>query len=156
MPQRRRDKDRALARQQDPPNATFERFQATITRYQGPLPPVEMLRDLDVLVPGAAERSLTLFEDQARHRMDLERRAIGSDIMQSRLGLCAGFVLALVGISGAIYLISIGHSQEGFGTLFTTVAALVGTFVYGTKSRKDERLEKAGRQQQLKGPQRRR
>jgi len=109
-----------------------------------------MLRDLDQLVPGAAERSLTLFEDQARHRMDLERRAIGGDIVQSRLGLLASFVLSLVTISGSIYLIATGHSLEGFGTIISTIVALVGAFTYGTKSRKDERREKAEQQQRLK------
>lgn len=161
MAPRRRRRDRDLSSRQDPSEppesteASLEYFRATITAYRGPLPPVEVLRDLDQLVPGAAERSLTLFEEQARHRMDLERRVVLSDIVQSRLGLGASFALAIGTIAGSMYLIATGHSLEGLGTIITTIVALVGAFAYGTKSRKDERLAKSRRQQELQGPRRR-
>ena len=87
--------------------------------------------------------------------MDLERRVVAADIVQLRFGLVAIFVLALVAIVGSMYLIVSGYSLEGLGTIITTLAALVGAFAYGTKSRRDERLAKARRQQQLQDPRRR-
>jgi uncharacterized membrane protein len=121
-----------------------------ISAYQGPLPPPELLRELDEIVPGASARLFTLFEDQARHRMDLERRAIGADIIQSRLGLVAGCLIALAVSGEGAFLIWSGAGATGLVALVTPIVALVSVFVYGTKSRKDERLQKAERQASLR------
>ncbi len=121
-----------------------------ISAYQGPLPPPEILRELDDIVPGSPSRLFTLFEDQARHRMDLERRVVGSDIVQSRLGLLAGCLIALVISGEGAFLIWNGNSTEGLVALVTPIVGLVSIFFYGTKSRKDERLQKAERQAPLR------
>ena len=121
-----------------------------VSTYQGPLPPPPILRELEEIVPGSSAQLFALFEDQARHRMDLERRVIGADILQSRLGLLTGFAVALVmaGLGG--FLIWDGKGIEGLVALVTPVVALVSVFMYGTKSRKDERLAKAAQQSSLR------
>jgi len=114
-----------------------------------------MLRDIDALVPGSAERSLALFEDQSRHRMVLEKRVVTWDIVQSVLGLIAATIIALAPIGGGVYIAASGYSVAGIAAIITALGALAGTFVYGTKSRKEERTQKARRQNELRDPSRR-
>jgi hypothetical protein len=82
--------------------------------------------------------------------MDLERRAIASDIIQSRLGLIAGCLIALAVSGEGALLIWSGAGATGFVALVTPIVALVSVFVYGTKSRKDERLQKAEQHAQIR------
>jgi uncharacterized membrane protein len=110
--------------------------------FSGPLPPPEILRRFDEVVPGAAERLLRMAEEQSTHRKDLERKVIESDIERSRWGQILGFVIAIVGLGAsaliAIYGNAIAGSIIGVGTL----ASLVGVFMYGATVRSRERIEK--------------
>ena len=85
---------------------------AQITQYRGALVPASALREYEDLVPGAANRVFSLLEDQARHRMSLEKSVITSSIGHERLGILCGLAIALVGIGGAIFLIHDGKSLE--------------------------------------------
>ena len=53
--------------------------------FQGPLPPPQILNHYDQIVPGSAERIISLWESQVRHRQELEKKAIGSDVNYYRL-----------------------------------------------------------------------
>lgn len=44
---------------------------------------------------------------------------------------------------GAIYAMSLGYDVAGAAVVIASLASLVGTFLYGTKSRRDERVEKS-------------
>ncbi len=107
--------------------------------YSGPLPPPEVLKRFDEIVPGSAERIITMAEEQSIHRKNLEKQVIYSDISRSKWGQILGFVIAIVGlgVSGvvAIYGNAIAGSIIGVGTL----ASLVSVFMYGSKSRVEER-----------------
>lgn len=110
--------------------------------FSGPLPPPEILRKFDEVVPGAAERIIKMAEEQSAHRKDLEKRVIESDIARSKWGQVLGFVIAIAGLAAsaliAIYGNAIAGSIIGVGTL----ASLVGVFMYGAATRSKERIEK--------------
>ena len=61
------------------------------TSWSGPLPAPADLQLFEEIVPGAADRILTLTEKQSEHRMDLERSVVSENLKQSKLGLIAGF-----------------------------------------------------------------
>ena len=44
--------------------------------FSGPLPPPEILRKFDEVVPGAAERIIKMAEDQSIHRKELEKNSL--------------------------------------------------------------------------------
>lgn len=54
------------------------------TSFSGPLPPPEILRRFDEVVPGAAERIIKMAEEQSGHRRELEKKVIESDVSRSR------------------------------------------------------------------------
>lgn len=112
--------------------------------FSGPLPPPDILKKFDEVVPGAAERIIKMAEEQSAHRKDLERKVIESDIARSKWGQVLGFFIAITGLAIsaiiAIYGSAIAGGIIGVGTL----ASLVGVFMYGSSSRSKERVEKKG------------
>lgn len=101
-----------------------------------------MLKEYDLIVPGSAARILDLAERQADHRMSLEQRVTTSDMRRSWGGLIAGFVCQLTAIGSGSTLAYLGQPVAG-GTIATvSMAAVVYAFVYGTRSQRQERVEK--------------
>lgn len=117
--------------------------QVAMATYSGPIPPPAMLKQFDELCPGEANRILRLAEDQARHRMALEKKVVDSDIWRSWAGLGSGLIVSCMMIWTGYSAIMAGYSIAG-GTLATAaVATLAGVFIYGTNSQRKERIEKA-------------
>ncbi|WP_296560133.1 DUF2335 domain-containing protein [uncultured Acetobacterium sp.] len=112
-------------------------------RFSGPLPHPQILRGYEEVVPGAAERILSMAENQATHRQQLEKAVINSNVRDSRMGVVFAFVIGIVGVSGGIYAVLQG--AEWAGTLISGVSlgSIVGSFIYGTRSEKAERIEKS-------------
>ena len=110
--------------------------------YSGPLPHPEILEHYDRIVPGGAERIFAQFESQALHRQRIESRVIRSNSFVQIFGAISALILGLAAIGGGLYLVHEGKSIEGFGAFFTGLSALVGVYVYGKQSQKDERKSK--------------
>jgi uncharacterized membrane protein len=56
------------------------------SEFSGPLPPPAILAQYDRVVPGAAERIITMAEEQSRHRRPMESQLVVSDIADARRG----------------------------------------------------------------------
>lgn len=145
--------DKALAKQDDceedidieelPPQ--IKRRLLAIQRashFEGPLPPPELLKQYNEVIPKCAETIIEQFVAQGNHRRELEKMVIGGDVKRSNWGLVAGFTLGLVGLLGSFYVISIGYSLEGLATFLTALGVLVGSFIFVTRKRDKERKEK--------------
>lgn len=89
------------------------------------------------------EIDIRIAEEQIAHRMELEKTVINGDNSRANWGIATAFIIALAGIGTSGFLVMHGHDVAG--TVFggTTFAGLVSTFIYGTNSRRDERLKKA-------------
>ncbi len=118
-----------------------------ITRHQeiffaGPLPHPDILKKFDEVFPGAAEIIIKMANSQATHRQELEKKAINSDICNSRLGLWFGFIIGITGIILGAFIVYMGQVIAGSVISFGTLASLVGVFVYGSQGRRKEREQK--------------
>lgn len=107
--------------------------------FQGPLPPPQILNNYDQIVPGSAERIISLWESQVRHRQELEKKAIGSDIKQSYYGAALGFIIAIFAIGAGTFLAYIGQPTEGLAAIITALVGLVGVYGWGSYQRRKER-----------------
>lgn len=114
--------------------------------WSGPLPSPADLQLFEEIIPGAANRILTLTEKQSEHRMDLERSVVRENLKQSKLGLIAGFVLSAMVIIGGIFLIFLGHDWAGGILISINLVGLAGVFVYGSRSL---RAQRRGRRESL-------
>ncbi|MBI3903041.1 MAG: DUF2335 domain-containing protein [Nitrosomonadales bacterium] len=114
--------------------------------YQGPIPPPEVLRGFDQLVPGTAERLINLAENESTHRRQMEKQAMDANIsaQQSQLrigeyqskavfrsdtiGQAAGLVVSLACIAGAVYLGANGHEVTAGVLAAIPTAAVIRAF----------------------------
>jgi len=110
--------------------------------YSGPLPPPIVLRHLEEILPGSAERIFNQFEKQAEHRRNSEMIVISSNAFAQRLGAVSAATIGIGGMGGAIWLLAHGQSLTGFGTLLVALGGIVGTFLYQTGSQEAERVQK--------------
>ena len=83
-----------------------------------------------------------MVERQSAHRIELENRVVDADIRRANWGLAAGLVVAVVFGVGSFISILSGYALAGTGLGGGVIVALVGTFVYGTQSRREERRER--------------
>jgi uncharacterized membrane protein len=75
--------------------------------------------------------------------MQIEHRALEADDKQARLGVICGVVLGLALIGASTVIALNGSPATGSILGGSTLAAVVGVFVYGTRSRRAEREQKA-------------
>jgi uncharacterized membrane protein len=99
--------------------------------YQGPLPHPDMLAKYETLYPGASKLLFDQFQEQGKHRMQLENRVIESNIKNSRLGQWMGFSICMVALLGGVILVCFGIRLEGIIAAVAGLAVLVGVFVTG-------------------------
>jgi uncharacterized membrane protein len=108
----------------------------------GPLPPPEILCAYNEIIADAAERILQMAERQAAHRQELEAKVIRSDNFRANAGLWIGAGIASLSIGVGGWLIHLGHDWAGTVIATAVVVSLVGVFVYGSLSRRQERTAK--------------
>lgn len=100
-------------RQADVVSAEQREVRFTAEAWSGPLPPPDVLRSYEDVVPGAAERILVITEDQSKHRMAMEKDAQKGDFRITYLGLATAFTLSLTLIGVGAFTVCIGYAWAG-------------------------------------------
>lgn len=97
----------------------------------------------EAVLPGAADRIVKMAEGQAHHRAELETEALRQEGQRSRTGLVSGALLTL-GFE-ALGLVALLVDRPWFAVAFAAfpLPAILGAFVYGTRSRRREREQRA-------------
>lgn len=116
----------------------FNQSSVTVSRSEvhiGPLPTPRDLQSYNEILPGAADRIITMTEKQGDHRRTIENKVIDGDISRSKTGIWLGFFLSLVGIVGGYYLILEGKQAIGGAFGFSWLGALVGSLLYTSSKR---------------------
>ncbi len=124
------------------PHAPAGRVSASISAFQGPLPPPEILERYSQIVPNGADRIVAMAESQIRHRQSLESVVVQGNVTAQRRGQVMGFTLGLVAILGGIGLIAFDKDPQGLATIITAFVALAGVFIYGRVEQRREREQK--------------
>lgn len=81
-------------------------------------------------------------ESQASHRHTIEAKVISSDVLNSKLGLFLGFTVAMAVLATGLYLAVNGLPWPGSFLSSVSLVSLVGTFVYGSRQRRQERADR--------------
>lgn len=112
--------------------------------FSGPIPPPAILKQYEEMQPGSADRILKMAEKQSEHRMELEKKAIGGQVDQSKRGQVFGFILALVCIAVAFcFALFLDMKAFASGFLSVTLVVLVGLFLNGKVSMGKDLREKS-------------
>jgi uncharacterized membrane protein len=113
-----------------------------LMEFSGPLPPPGMLKQYDVVVPGAAKDIHDGALQRARHVMDLERLWVEGTLADRRTAreqfrrsqwLAFGLAALLICFGGAAILA--GHDWAGATIITGTVVSMILALVWGKRSR---------------------
>ena len=135
--------------------------------WLGPLPHPDAYQRYEEIEPGAANRILTMAENEQRqnhealnreqehnhkvtlneqqHNHEMTRRVIAGNDRRSYLGIGLAFIIAMSGIGCGTFLSAIGREGIGAAFVVTPLVGLVGVFIYGTQSRRAERSRRSSR-----------
>lgn len=111
--------------------------------FVGPVPPPSIIEAYEEVHPGAASAIFGSWQEQSRHRRDLESKVIDADIAAEWRGLHLGFVLALVVVIGGFVLVGLDKDVYGIVAILGTLVSLSGVFVYSKKRQATEIAEKS-------------
>ena len=119
----------APERRSDPERRGNTEEQIRLGQWSGPLPPPAALEQFERSSPGAANRILKMAEKEEEHRHEQERGMLKSDTSARSRGQIMAFLLAVLVISGGIWLISDGKGTEGLIAVLAPLGVLVGLFL---------------------------
>ena len=101
--------------------------------HQGPIPSARQFGEYDAILPGSADRILSMAEKEQAHRHQWERRHLIGDVATNFVQLLFGFLLSLAFIGGAVYCAA-ANSPWVAGLLVSASAfGLVGAFIKGRR-----------------------
>jgi len=123
-----------------PSTKTITQVQAKL--HVGLIPAPETLREYNEILPGSANRILTMAENQESHRIKMEAMVVKNGSINSTLGLIGGFIVLMTVTLIGGYLILNNKPIEGFGALITGVGGMIFSYLKGIKSQREERLQR--------------
>lgn len=129
------------------PQLTSQRVSQSVTTFQGPIPPPQLLEQYGKVIPNGAERIMAMAESQQQHRQSLESAVVLANVRAQFLGQVSAFVLAATAILGGVWLIANDKNAEGLTAIVTAVAGLVAVYLWG---RHEQARERAQKRQELK------
>ena len=127
--------------QKEQPNKPLQVY-SSISTYAGPLPPPNILREYNDVLPGSAERILKMAEVQSLHRQKIELIVIQSNTKNELIGMIFGFIISIITIVSSCFLLFLDKWVSGIAGVIGTLVALVAVFIYGKHSQTKERLLK--------------
>lgn len=125
------------------------RFDRSAESWGGVLPPPEVLKRYEDIVPGAASRILEAVEQEQRRRQNRERQAREQETLALEtaqeaqvksarwrfISFLVIYALSILGIAGGIYIILVGHQWWGLALCIAYIAAMLAAFVFSTNVR---------------------
>lgn len=106
----------------------------------GPLPDAQTLSEYSVLIPDGANRIMLMAEKQLEHRMRMENKVVGGQMIQSNIGQFLAFFIGIAALGAATYCIVQGHEWAGSILGVGGLTGLVTAFIRG-RSRQAKSLE---------------
>jgi len=116
-------------------NQSTKETQIIEQSFSGPLPTPAILEQYDHLLPGAAERILSMAENDASHQRDIEITALNAQARENRRGQYCGVFVVVIAFATAIVALSLGHPTAASVIGGTTVVGLATAFAIGRKSK---------------------
>lgn len=105
--------------------------------YKGPIPSPDMFKAYEEVLPGSADRILTMSENQSKHRQEMEKIELKSSRFFALLGLCFGFIITISGFGCGVFLIYNNKDASGFAIIIGEISVIIGAFLY--KKNKDNK-----------------
>jgi len=117
--------------------------QQTVEGFTGPIPPPQVLGGYEAVLPGLANRIVTMAERQSEHRQSLERQVVSANIRHEWLGLWIGAAVAVIMVAAAVIVAIAGQPVVGGVIGVFDVVGIVTVFVLRQRAQERELEDKA-------------
>lgn len=111
-------------------------------QWSGPMPHPDDLDAYERILPGAADRILTMAEKQTAHRQRLEEIAVTGNEDRARRGQRYGLIIGLGGLGASVGMVALGEPQAAIVIGGATLVSLVGAFLFGSHGQRRERAQR--------------
>jgi uncharacterized membrane protein len=111
----------------------------TMTRteyFSGPLPPPDIARQYEDILPGFTERTLVMAEKSQDHEITRSKRIDRYIFLHRMSSTLLAFVLITAMCGGGFWLLMTGRELGGFTALLAAVAAVIAAFYNSRKNSK--------------------
>ncbi len=122
-------------------NSVIANTKFVAEQFHGPIPPPSILNEYEKLLPGSADRILSMAEKETQHRHKMETKAIDAEIeglkneaSDTKRGQCFGLFIGVTAIISGAYTSVHGYPWSGTFIGAGGVAGLVSAFIAGRKS----------------------
>ena len=110
--------------------------------FSGPLPHPQYYEGYEKVLPGSANRILTMTESQVQHRISIEKNIVRRSLNQKVLGMIFGGILTILILCAVVYLGLNGHDFLAGTIGTTTIIGVIVVFVLGVKPGNNNKEEK--------------
>ena len=137
MPEKEKKKNLEKSNQPDKENKANS-LRLTEASYHGPIPPSSEFKRYEEVLPGAADRIITMAEEERKDRNRNTRLEIK---LHYGSKMFAQFIFSLISlgtIGAGVYLITEGSNLSGLASIITGLGAIAGGFFFAQKSESKE------------------
>lgn len=106
--------------------------------YSGAVPPPEMLREFDKIIPNGADRFMKMAEEQSEHRRKIEQKIVESNVKNENLGLVFAFSISIIGLISAAILAYKGNNVGAGVFAIPALGGLVNSFLNLSRGKMDK------------------
>lgn len=99
--------------------------------FSGPLPPPKLLEEYNMILPGAAERILSMAEAEAKHRHEMEKTVLIETASEAKRGQKYGLFMGIFAITASVVAAFLGAEKTAMVIGGSTVVGLVTVFIIG-------------------------
>lgn len=131
-----------IAKKQYPNENQSSKIVRSMQLFSGPIPPASELLKYEQVLPGAAERIMSMAERQSIHRQGMEDKMLDANIKSEKRGQFFGFTIFITVILIGFVLLIFDKKIEGLLAILGSVAGVVSLFVYGREDAKRELRKK--------------
>jgi uncharacterized membrane protein len=117
--------------------------QQTVQGFTGPIPPPQVLAGYEAVLPGLANRIVTMAERQSQHRQSLEQQVVSANIRHAEIGLWLGAAVAALLAAAAVLVTLAGYPETGAVIGAVDIVGVVTVFVLRQRAEERELQDKA-------------
>lgn len=127
------------------------------SEFSGPIPPPSIIKGYEEVLPGAAERIISMAENQAKHRQDLEKKMVAAEVRDSLLGVLFAFFLGIGCIAAAIVIVILVPQNSGAISSsalgIAGIGSIIATFIKSTRSNRNTNKNESKKNETKTAPQ---
>lgn len=117
--------------------------QAIKEEFSGPIPHPDIIEKYEQILPGAADRIISMAEKQASHRQDMEKMMIKSEARDGLLGVVFAFLLGVGCLIACVVVVCLVPKSAGaMASAFlgvTGIGSITTSFIKSTRSAKQKK-----------------